>query len=49
MMKKYFVAIPNWISTASIIYGANKKDAINKFKQKHGFLRMPKGYGIWIS
>jgi hypothetical protein len=48
-MNKYYVHIPVWISTASVIYGINKKDAINKFKHKHGFVRMPKGYGIWIS
>jgi len=48
-MNKYYVHIPAWISTASVIYGINKKDAINKFKHKHGFVRMPKGYGIWIS
>lgn len=41
-MKKYLVAIPNWTFIASIIYGANKKDAINKFKQKHKLLQMPK-------
>jgi len=48
-MDKYYVNIPAWIDSASIIYGINKKDAIHKFKQKHGFTRMPNGYRIWLS
>ena len=48
-MQKYLVHIPAWIAIPSVIYGVNKKDAIDKFKLKHGFVRMPKGYGIWLS
>ena len=48
-MEKYLVHIPIWIPIPSVIYGIDKKDAIHKFKQKHGFLRMPKGYRIWLS
>jgi hypothetical protein len=48
-MNKYYVHIPAWIPIPSVIYGTNEKDAIKRFKHKHGFVRMPKGYGIWLS
>lgn len=45
-MKKYFLHIPGW-AHAMTEYGTNKRDALNRFKKRQGFTRMPKGYGIW--
>jgi hypothetical protein len=46
-MKRYFVHIPSWIHIAMTCYGYDKKDAIARFRRQHGFVRMPKGFGIW--
>ena len=46
-MKRYFVHIPSWIHIAMTCYGYDKKDAIARFRRQHGFIRMPKGFGIW--
>jgi hypothetical protein len=46
-MKTYYIHIPTWIHIPMTCYGINKKDAIARFRKQHGFLRMPKGYGIW--
>lgn len=46
-MIHYYVHIPAWGSWPFKAYGTNKKDAIARFRKQHGFLRMPKGYGIW--
>jgi len=48
-MKTYLFHIPSWIHVASPCFGTNKKDAIKRFKQKHGFIRMPNGYKVWES
>lgn len=45
-MKKFFVHIPGW-AHAMTAYGANARDAINRFKYQHGIVRMPKNYGVW--
>jgi hypothetical protein len=45
-MKNYFIHIQGWVYSMNA-YGINKKDALKRFKQQHGLLRMPKGYGIW--
>lgn len=47
-MNKYFLHIPGW-AHAMTAYGTSKKDAIYRFKKQHGIIRMPKGYGIWVS
>jgi hypothetical protein len=45
-MKKFYLHIPGWVHSMTA-YGMSKKDAINRFKKQQGFVRMPKGYGIW--
>lgn len=45
-MFEYLVNIPGWAHCMSI-RGDNKKHALQNFKQKHGMIRMPAGYGIW--
>jgi hypothetical protein len=45
-MKHYYVRVPTWAGPMTIS-GIDKKDAIKRFKHKHGMLRMPKGFGIW--
>jgi hypothetical protein len=46
-MKRYYIHIPSWIHVAVTAYGANRKDAIARFKHQYGLRRMPSGYGIW--
>jgi len=46
-MKNYYVHIPAWGSWPAKTYGIDKKDAVARFRKQNGFLRMPKGYGIW--
>jgi hypothetical protein len=48
-MKTYFFHIPSWIHVASSCVAISKKDAIKRFKQKHGFIKMPNGYKVWES
>lgn len=45
-MKHFYLHIPGWAHSMST-YGFNKRDAINRFKHRHGMKRMPAGYGIW--
>jgi hypothetical protein len=45
-MTHYYIRIPTWAGPMKT-YGIDKKDAIKRFKQAQGFIRMPKGYGIW--
>jgi hypothetical protein len=45
-MKKYSIHIQGWVY-AMTAYGANKRDALNRFKQQHGIARMPRGSAIW--
>jgi hypothetical protein len=45
-MKNYYVRIPTWAGPLRV-YGYDRKDALKRFKQAQGFIRMPKGYGIW--
>ena len=47
MMTRYYIHIPQWCHIATTTYGANRKDALQRFKKQNGLLRMPKGYGIW--
>ena len=46
-MRHYLIHIPTWIHRAMTQHGYDKKDAIKRFKRQYGFVRMPKGYGIW--
>ena len=46
-MKAYYIHIPQWGSYLMSGYVLNRKDAIARFRKNQGFLRMPKGYGIW--
>lgn len=45
-MKRFYVHIPGWAHSMTE-YGFNKKDAIARFRHRHGMARMPRGYGIW--
>ena len=45
-MKAYYIHIPGWAHSMTA-YGMNKRDAVARFRHKHGMLRMPRGYGIW--
>jgi len=45
-MKKYLLNIPTWAHCMTA-YGTNKRDAVKRFKHRHGMTRMPNGYGIW--
>ena len=46
-MKHFYIHIPSWIHRAMTQHGYDKKDAIKRFKRQYGFVRMPKGFGIW--
>ena len=45
-MKTYHIHVPGW-AHAMTGYGYSKRDAVARFRNNQGFLRMPKGYAIW--
>jgi hypothetical protein len=45
-MKQYAIHVQGWAHSMTA-YGANKRDAWDRFKKQHGIIRMPKGSAIW--
>ena len=45
-MKQFYVRVPYWTGPL-VVSALDKKEALKRFKREQGFLRMPKGFGIW--
>jgi hypothetical protein len=45
-MRHFRVYIPEWAHCMPA-YGFSKRDAIARFRHRHGMLRMPNGYKIF--
>lgn len=45
-MKAYFIHCPGMVYAVTE-YGRNKAEAVDRFRQRNGLIRMPAGHAVW--